>query len=236
MVLQKVDVKINSLKQKISLHETNPVLKQPDVIRNLEELHQKYVFVPIDKAANNVAIVCKRYYVEVILKEVGILSSPSDTYADTQKSREEIIDDNLQYSKHLKLEPDDKDLDLPVMYWTPKMHKNPSGARFIIASKHFSTKALSKAVSSAFKLIFNQVERFHSNAKYLSNYNKFWVLQNADPVIAALKHINRKKRAKSISTYDFSTLCTKLSHNKLISQLSKVIDLAYKGGDCILFV
>ena len=61
MVLQKVDAKINSLKQKISLHETNPVLKQPDVIRNLEELHQKYVFVPIDKAANNVAIVCKRY-------------------------------------------------------------------------------------------------------------------------------------------------------------------------------
>ena len=232
MVLQKVDAKINSLKQKISLHETNPVLKQPDVIRNLEELHQKYVFVPIDKAANNVAIVCKRYYVEVILKEVGILSSPSDTYADTQKSREEIIDDNLQYSKHLKLKPDDKDLDLPVMYWTPKMHKNPSGARFIIASKHCSTKALSKAVSSAFKLIFNQVERFHSNAKYLSNYNKFWVLQNADPVIAALKHINRKKRAKSISTYDFSTLYTKLPHNKLISQLSKVIDLAYKGGDC----
>ena len=117
------------------------------------------------------------------------------------------------------------------MYWTPKMHKTPSGNRFIIASKHCSTKPLSKAVSGAFKLIFNQVERFHSNAKFFSNYNKFWVLQNADPIISTLKNINRKKKAKSISTYDFSTLYTKLPHDKLISQLSKVIDLVYKGGD-----
>ena len=54
---------------------------------------------------------------------------------------------------------------------------------------------------------------------------------NADPVISTLKNINRKKKAKSISTYDFSTLYTKLPHDKLITQLSKVIDLVYKGGD-----
>ena len=117
------------------------------------------------------------------------------------------------------------------MYWTPKMHKTPSGQRFIIASKHCSSKPLSKAVSSAFKLIFNQIERFHTNAKFFKNYNKFWVLQNADPVIDILRDINSRKKAKSISTYDFSTLYTKLPHAKLITQLSKVIDLAFKGGD-----
>ena len=46
-----------------------------------------------------------------------------------------------------------------------------------------------------------------------------------------LKNINRKKRAKSISTYDFSTLYTKLPHDKLISRLARVIDLVFKGGD-----
>ena len=109
--------------------------------------------------------------------------------------------------------------------------RHPSGCRFIIASKRCSTKPLSKAVSSAFKLIFNQVERFHTKAKFFSNYNKFWVLKNADPVISILDNINRKKRAKSIATYDFSTLYTKLPHEKLITQLSKVIDLVYKAGD-----
>ena len=231
IILQKVDAKIAFLKRKITLHRTNPILRQPDVIQHLEELHQKYVFVPIDKAANNVAIICKRHYVEVILKEVGANNSPSDTYSCTSKSKDEIISDNIQYSEHLKLKTSDKDHDLPVMYWTPKMHKNPSGCRFIIASKHCSTKPLSKAVSCAFKLIFNQVECFHTNAKFLSNYNKFWVLQNADPIITTLRNINRKKNAKSISTFDFSTLYTKLPHDKLITQLSKVIDLVYKGGD-----
>ena len=232
MILQKVDTKITLLKRKVTLHKSNPILKQPDVIQHLEELHQKYVFVPIDKAANNVAIVCKKHYVEVILKEIGVNTTPSETYSPAQKSKDEIIFDNIEYSKRLKLQlNEEKDSVLPVMYWTPKMHKNPSGCRFIIASKNCSTKPLSKAVSSAFKLIFNQVERFHTNAKFFSNYNKFWVLQNADPVLSIINDINRKKRAKSIATYDFSTLYTKLPHQKLITQLSKVIDLVYKTGD-----
>ena len=35
--------------------------------------------VPIDKAANNVEIVCKRYYAEVILKEIGVLGQVNHT-------------------------------------------------------------------------------------------------------------------------------------------------------------
>ena len=36
--------------------------------------------VPIDKAANNVAFVCKRYYAKVLLKEMGLINGTSDTY------------------------------------------------------------------------------------------------------------------------------------------------------------
>ena len=83
------------------------------------------------------------------------------------------------------------------------MHKKPIGERLIIASKKCSTKKISKAVSSIFKLIYNQILNFQKNAKFLSNYNKFWVLQNVDPV---LEKLNKRKNAKSIATYDFSTL------------------------------
>jgi hypothetical protein len=230
-VMEKVDAKITLLKQKINPQKTNPVLKQPDVISYLNELHQKYVLVPIDKAANNVAIICKKYYVDVILKEVGFSASITDTYKPALKSKDEIIDDSITYSKKLGLESHDKNNALPMMYWSPKMHKNPSGFRFIIASKTCSTKPISKSVSSAFKLIYKQVESYHANSKFFANYNKFWVLQNSDPIISILKRINCKKKAKSIATYDFSTLYTNLPHQKLISQLSKVIDLVYKGGD-----
>ena len=45
------------------------MLKQDAVIEYLNELHEKYVLVPIDKAANNIAIICKKYPVTGILNE-----------------------------------------------------------------------------------------------------------------------------------------------------------------------
>ena len=38
------------------------VLDQPDVKNTLHKLHANYVLVPADKAANNVILVCKKYY------------------------------------------------------------------------------------------------------------------------------------------------------------------------------
>jgi hypothetical protein len=146
--------------------KTNPVLKQPEIINCLNELHKKFVLVPIDKAANNIAVICKKHYVEVILKEIGLSGNPTDTYKESTKDKEEIIFENLQYLDRLKLKSEEKDKELPVMYWTPKMHKNPIGSRFIIASKNCSTKPLSKIISSAFKLIYRQVEAFHTNSKF----------------------------------------------------------------------
>jgi len=231
-ILRKVDSKIASLKRKIKYQKANPVLKQPEVIEYLQNLHSKYVLVPIDKAANNICIICKRFYVEVILKEIGILGEGNNTYVHTNLSKEHIIHENVEYAKHLKMNIGEKELDLPTMYWIPKKHKEPTGKRFIIASKQCSTKQISTAVSNAFKMIYKQVENFHKYAKFLSNYNKFWVIQNSNPIINSLNLINKKKNAKSISTFDFSTLYTKLPHDKLIKELSYVIDFVFDAGDC----
>ena len=229
-ILRKVDTRIALLKRKKKHQKANPVLKQPEVINYLQNIQSKFVLVPIDKAANNVCIICKRFYVEVILKEIGVLGEGNSTYLHTNLSKEHIIHENVDYGNHLKMNVGDKELDLPTMYWIPKKHKQPTGKRFIIASKHCSTKQLSTTVSTVFKMIYKQVENFHRNAKFLSNYNKFWVLQNSNPVIHSLNVINKKCNAKSISTFDFSTLYTKLPHDKLIKELSEVIDFVFDAG------
>ena len=230
-ILKKVDLKIRNLKLRIHPKKTSQVLKRPDVVEHLEQLHKTYVFVPIDKAGNNIAIICKRYYVEVILKEIGQIGDGNSTYEKSSRTVEDVVEDNVMYSERLGLEVEDREKDLPSMYWIPKMHKDPPGARFIIASKQCSTKKISKSVSSVFKLMYSQIENFHKKAKFLSNYNKFWVLQNSDPVISSIKRINRKKGAKSIATYDFSTLYTKLPHDKLVKELLKLIDFCFDGGN-----
>ena len=186
---------------------------------------------PIDKASSNVAVICKRYYAEVVLKEIGILGNGSETYEKADRSKDEIIDDNRIYSEKLGYKLSEKEKDLPTMYWIPKMHKNPVKHRFIVASKSCSTKQLSKAVSNTFKLIHRQTENFHRFSKFDANYNKFWVIQNADPVLATLKKINDKKSAKRISCFDFSTLYTNIPHDKLLERLNGLVDFAFKGGN-----
>ena len=110
------------------------------------------------------------------------------------------------------------------------MHYNPPGARFIIASSTCSTKPLSKITSSIFKHIFNQVRNFHQKSYFYKNYNRFWTIENSSPIIDKLTRINAKKNAKDISTYDFSTLYTKLKHDDLVANLHEIVDFAFKGG------
>ena len=120
---------------------------------------------------------------------------------------------------------------LPFMYWLPKMHYSPPRARFIVASSVCSTKPLSTLTSSIYKHFFNQVQNFHNKSTFYKNYNRFWVIENSAPVIEKLSKINSKKNAKDISTYDFSTLYTKLPHDDLINNLNKVVDFAFQGGN-----
>ena len=48
------------------------VLNQPYVKDSLHKLHANYVLVPADKAANNEIVVCKKYYIDTPVKELGI--------------------------------------------------------------------------------------------------------------------------------------------------------------------
>ena len=48
------------------------VLDQPDVKDTLHKVHANYVLVIADNTANNVIIVCKKYYIDPLVKELGI--------------------------------------------------------------------------------------------------------------------------------------------------------------------
>ena len=57
----------------------------------LHELHEEYVLVPIDKGASNIAIISKKYYVTVILKEIEILDAGNETHEKINKNQEETL-------------------------------------------------------------------------------------------------------------------------------------------------
>ena len=228
-IINKVKDKINMLKRRFPSQRKH-VLQDPIVKQYLDNLQNNFVIVTIDKAANNFAFICKRYYITRLLSEVGVPNGNNPTYQQTNKDSEHIICDNIELCEKFGLETTEQDKCLPIMYWIPKMHKTPVDARFIIASAKCSTKPLSKAVTKVFKLIFTQTKNFHAKSKFYSRYNKFWVVENSSTVIGKLDSINARKKAKEISTYDFKTLYTKIEHVNLVEKLNSVIDFAFKGG------
>ena len=56
----------------LSLGWSKPVLNKPSVREDIRDLHDSYVIVPADKGANNFVMVCNKFYVEVLLRELGI--------------------------------------------------------------------------------------------------------------------------------------------------------------------
>ena len=58
--------RISSLKEKIRSPKQK-ILNDPDVKDTLRRLHDDFVLVPADKAANNVIVVCKKYYIQRVL-------------------------------------------------------------------------------------------------------------------------------------------------------------------------
>ena len=141
-----------------------------------------------------------------LLKEVGAIGKSDPTYEISNINPVELINDDVMLCERYGLKIEEGQKTLPIMYWTPKMHYTPSRARFIVSSAKCSTKPISQVVSNAFKLIFKQIQNFHDQSKFYKNYNRFWVINNSKPLIERLDVINTRKKAKDISTFDFSTL------------------------------
>ena len=156
--------------------QNKQVLKDEGAINCLNDLHKKFVIVPIDKVSNNVSIICKRFYVQRLLREVGVFGDESDTYTLSHKGKYNIINNNLQFSEKLGFRTIEANKALPIMYWMPKMHYTPSRARFIVASAQCSTKPISNVTSKLYKKIFQQIESFHRKSYFYKNYNRFWVV------------------------------------------------------------
>ena len=225
-ILEKVDVKIQQIGKDFKKRNIKSVLKDKKVKQDLNKLLEIFVTVPIDKAQNNIAFVCKKLYAEILLSELN-----SNTYEQTNKdSKNNIISNHVNYLSSLKLKVEEKFRQLPRIYWTPKMHKTPVGTRFIIGNPCSSLKPLSKDITAICKLFFGLHTRYYEKTQYLTGINYFWIVQNNNQLLENIDKINKRGNAKIISTFDFSSLYTNIPHDKLLTVLNEIVDFAFNGG------
>ena len=154
--------------------------KAYQVKNELKRLQEKYVFVPTDKAKNNVSLVCKKFYDQLLHDEIS-----SDTYQLSTESEADIINRHSDFLKEHGIKLKSENEKLPIIYTVQlklEMHKDAMKFRFITAGSNSSLKQISVLVGYCLqkclkvaKNHFDYINRFYPR-------NDFYVIDsNKDP-------------------------------------------------------
>ena len=196
----------------------------------LRRLHDDFVFVPADKAANNVIVLCKKYYIETLIKELGINTtniSPNSTYIPSTDSFDEILKSHCKFIESVGLEMSEEDKNLPYLYWTPKLHKVPFKHGFIASSSKCTTKDLSCLLTKVLTTVKDGLIRYNNTETSRNGVNSMWIVKNSTDLLSSLDQLN-VLTATSVQTYDFSTLYTSIPHNLFKSRITALIHNSFK--------
>ena len=224
-VMEHVKRQIKVCRQKYPSKKYIPALKDSAVLKELSELHNQFVLVPVDKASKNVAIICKSFYFQIIHKE---LQSETIYKHLPLTNEEEIIQSHLRFTNQFNCGNIVDFNKLPLIYMIPKFHKKPIKFRFIVASRKCSTTPLSSAIGKALSEVRKQRKFYCAKMEKYDGINRYWVIESNEPVLNCIKNLNSTKSAQSVTTYDFSSLYTALPHEEILHCVSEMIDDVFK--------
>ena len=204
------------------------ILQDPHIKTYLTELQSKYVLFPADKAGNNIIFVCKYYYIRTLMEELGINSGMNlnSTYINQVNTVDELIQTHattLADEFDIKLQQREKNL--PQIYWIPKLHKTPYKARFIAGSRSCTTTRLSKLITECLKLVRSHCTAYCKTIRERTDVNSMWIINNSLDVIRVLEE--KQLSLTHVSTWDFSTLYTSLPHAQLKNQLHDLLERVF---------
>ena len=186
-------------------------------------------------ASNNFTFVCKKHYVGILIEELGLHSLPGNpTYNLTDFSASKVLDNHKSVLTSFGTQTNNEELDLPYIYWIPKMHKNPYKHRFIAGSSKCSTKPLSILLTKLLTHIKQGLQKYCETAYSRSGINQMWILKNSKELLDHLKSPNFNL-ITNIKSFDFSTLYTTIPLQKLKGRLATIIrnSFIHKNGNRI---
>ena len=129
-------------------------------------------------------------------------------------SASEVLDNHKSVLTSFGIETSDDELDLPYIYWIPKMHKNPYKHRFIAGSSKCSTKPLSILLTKLLTHIKQGLQKYCETAYSRNGINQMWILKNSKELLEHLKSPTFN-HVTSIKSFGFSTLYATIPHQKL---------------------
>ena len=120
----------------------------------------------------------------------------------------------------------DEELDLPSLYWIPKLHKCPFKQRYIAGSAKCSTKPLSKLLTCILSAVKTRLQNYCDTSYSRGGVNQMWILKNSKDLLEYIQSRSLSS-CNSIKTFDFSTLYTTIPHSKLKDKLRELVQLYF---------
>ena len=136
--------------------------------------------------------------------------------------KREILDNHKSVLSSFGIDVSGSELDLPSLYWIPKLHKTPYKERYIAGSSKCSTKPLSKLLTSLLSAVKTGLQKYCNIMYAHSGINQMWILKNSKQLLEDLKSLSISG-INNINTFDFSTLYTTIPHSKLKKRLKDFI-------------
>ena len=211
------------------MSEVNRVIYKKDKKDNinfkyLKNFQKAFVITPVDKASKNIGIICKKFYLEVLKKEIesaNFQTSSNETHA-VISDYSKLLKDNYNYN------PIHVPTALPFIYWIPKFHKTPVGTRFITSGRDTVISALSKNIGIGLKHMIN-IEK--TNCKIKHKYKQvrhFYIIEDNKEIIEYMIENNLfNNNKKYIKTFDFKTLYTDIPHDELKNNIKTFINWVF---------
>ena len=207
-----------------------PVLSNVDSKAELARLQDKYIITVVDKASNNFAFTCKKFYFLKLAEELGMNNQVpgNDTYTHVDCSEDQIVQNAKLDMVKFRIKPTIKDEKLALLYQTPKFHKNPPKMRYIAGNINTVTSSLDATVALILKMIKLHFKNFCKKTEEFSNVRYYFDVQTSMEV----KEMFGKAHggALTISINDFSTLYTLFDHDHLLGNISWVMQRLSKNS------
>ena len=161
-------------------------------------------------------VVCKKYYIETLIKELGInttIISPNSTYIPSTDSFHKILKSHCKFIESVGLEMSEEDKNIPYLYWAPKLHKVPFKHRFIAGSSKCTTKDLSCLLTKVLTTVKDGLIRYNNTKTSHNGVNSMWIVKNSTSLLSSLDQLD-VRTATSVQTFP---PCTHQSHTICLS-------------------
>jgi len=100
------------------ISKVRSIFNDEDVVENLTDFPNKCVVVSADEATNNIVFVCKTYYIDCLVRELGINNNTDNpTYTLTSLSKEEILSNHKSVISSFDFSITDYHVDIPSLYF-----------------------------------------------------------------------------------------------------------------------